>query len=83
MQGQIIRLSNIGVHGIDPSFAIPAPAASAILTIGNVIREIFPNNSRMTMHKMMSLSVTVDRTVTNEVYTAKFLSFLINLLTNP
>lgn len=83
MQGQTIGLSNLGVYGIDSFLAIPALVASTILAVGNVIRTVVPRNSQMTVRKMMSLSLAVDRIVSDEVYAAKFLCFIIEQLQNP
>ena len=83
MQGQTIGLSNLGVYGIDSFLAIPALVASTILAVGNVIRTVVPRNSRMTVRKMMSLSLAVDRIVSDEIYAAQFLNLIIEQLQNP
>lgn len=83
MEGQTIGLSNLGVYGVDSFFAIPAPMASSILAVGNVVRTVVPRNGNMTVRKMMSLSLAVDRIVSNEVYAAQFLCFIIQQLQNP
>ncbi len=83
LQGQTIGLSNLGVYGLDSFFAIPAPVASSILAVGNVVRTVVPHNGDMTVRKMMSLSLAVDRIVSNEVYAAQFLDFIIEQLQNP
>jgi len=83
MQGQTIGLSNLGVYGIDSFLAIPALVASTILGVGNVIRTVVPRNSQMSVRKMMSLSLAVDRIVSDEVYAAQFLNLIIEQLQNP
>jgi pyruvate dehydrogenase E2 component (dihydrolipoamide acetyltransferase) len=83
MEGQTIGLSNLGVYGTDSFFAIPSPVISTILAVGNVIRMVIPQESQMAVRKMMSLSLTVDRIVSDEVYAAKFLGFIIDQLQNP
>lgn len=83
MQGQTIGLSNLGVYGIDSFLAIPALVASTILAVGNVIRTVVPRNSQRQVRKMMSLSLAVDRIVSDEVYAAQFLCFIIEQLQNP
>jgi len=83
MQGQTIGLSNLGVYGIDSFLAIPALVASTILAVGNVIRTVIPGNTRMSVRKMMSLSLAVDRIVSDEMYAAQFLCFIIEQLQNP
>jgi pyruvate/2-oxoglutarate dehydrogenase complex dihydrolipoamide acyltransferase (E2) component len=83
MQGQTIGLSNLGVYGIDSFFAIPAPVTSTILAVGNVVREVCPNGGQIAVHKMMNLSLAVDRIVSDEIYAAKFFNFIIDQLQNP
>jgi pyruvate dehydrogenase E2 component (dihydrolipoamide acetyltransferase) len=83
IEGQTIGLSNLGVYGIDSFFAIPAPATSTILAVGNVIRTVIPKNGQMTVRKMMSLSLSVDRVISDETCAAKFLNFIIDRLQNP
>ncbi len=83
MEGQTIGLSNLGVYGIDAFFAIPAPVTSTILAVGNVIRMAIPQDGRVTTRKMMSLSLSVDRIVSDEICAAEFLGFVIEQLQNP
>ena len=83
MEGQTIGLSNLGVYGIDSFFAIPAPVASTILAIGNVLRTVVPENNKIIVRKMISLSLAVDHRVTDGAYAAKFLSFITEQLQNP
>jgi len=83
MEGQTIGLSNLGVYGIDSFFAIPAPVASTILAIGNVLKTVVPENNKISVRKMISLSLAVDHRVTDGVYAAEFLSFITEQLQNP
>ena len=83
MEGQTIGLSNLGVYGVDSFFGIPVPVTSTILAVGNVIRTVVSKNGQMTVQKMMSLSLSVDRIVSDEIYAARFLSFIIDKLQNP
>ena len=94
MEGQTIGLSNLGVYGIDSFFAIPAPVASTILAIGNVLRTVVPEDhpclgrgklapAKAGVRKIISLSLAVDHRVTDGAYAAKFLSFITEQLQNP
>lgn len=83
MQGQTVGLSNLGVYGIDSFYAIPAPVTSIILAVGNVIRMVSLCNGQIAERKMMSLSLAVDRIVSDEPYAAKFLNSIIEQLQNP
>jgi len=83
MEGQTIGLSNLGVYGVDSFLAIPAPAASTILAIGNVVRMVCPHDGQITVRRIISLSLAVDHRVINAVYAAKFLKFVTEQLQNP
>jgi len=83
MEGQTIGLSNLGVYGVDSFFATPAPAASTILAIGNVLRTVVSENHQMSVRKIISLSLAVDHRVINAVYAAEFLKFITEQLQNP
>jgi len=83
MEGQTIGLSNLGVYGIDSFFAIPAPSTSTILAIGNVLKIVVPEDHKMSVRRVISLSLAVDHRVINAVYAAEFLSFITERLQNP
>jgi len=42
MEGETIALSNLGAYGVDAFAAIIPPPATAILAVGNVLREVVP-----------------------------------------
>jgi pyruvate dehydrogenase E2 component (dihydrolipoamide acetyltransferase) len=83
IEGETIALSNLGAYGIDYFLGIVPPPASTILAVGNVIPTIVCTNGKMTVRKMVSLSLAVDRRVIDEVYAAEFLSFITKELQNP
>jgi len=83
IEGETIALSNLGVYGIDSFLGIVPPPTSTILAVGNVIPTIVCRNGKMTVRKIVSLSLAVDRRVVNEIYSAEFLSFITEELQNP
>ena len=83
MEGETIALSNLGAYGIDSFFGIVPPPTSAILAVGNANREVVPIDSKPAVRKMVSLTLAVDRRVTDEVYAAKFLNTICEQLQNP
>ena len=83
MEGETIALSNLGAYGVDSFFGIVPPPTSAILAVGNVIKEVVPMNGKPAERKMVSLALAVDRRVIDEVYAAKFLNTICEQLQNP
>ncbi|MFZ0034292.1 MAG: 2-oxo acid dehydrogenase subunit E2 [Sedimentisphaerales bacterium] len=83
MEGETIALSNLGAYGIDSFFGIVPPQTSAILAVGNVIKEAVPIDNKPAERKMVSLALAVDRRVIEEVYAAEFLNTICEQLQNP
>lgn len=76
IEGETIALSNLGAYDIDSFFGIVPPPASTILAVGNICQTAIPLDGRVRLRKLTSLSLAVDRRVTNEVYAARFLTFI-------
>lgn len=83
IEGETIALSNLGAYGVDSFLGIVPPPASAILAVGNVVPAVLCPNDRMTVHKMVSLSLATDHRVVDPVYAAQFLGFIKEKLQNP
>ena len=83
MEAETIALSNLGAYGVDSFFGIVPPPTSTILAVGNVIREVVPKDGKAIVRKMVSLNLVVDRRIVDEVYAAKFLTFVKEQLQNP
>jgi len=83
IEGETIALSNLGAYGIDSFIGIAPPPTSVILAAGNVVRTIVPNGGKLAVRKIADLSLAVDRRVVDEVYAAKFLSFIVEKLQDP
>jgi len=85
IEGETIALSNLGAYGIDSFLGIVPPPTSTILAVGNVIPTPMyrGENDKITVRKIISLSLAVDRRVITEAYAAEFLSFIMEELQNP
>ncbi len=83
IEGETIALSNLGVYGIDSFLGIVPPPTSTILAVGNVIHTVIYENDKITVRKIVSLSLAADQRVINETYAAEFLSFITEELQNP
>ncbi len=85
IEGETIALSNLGAYGIDSFLGIVPPPTSTILAVGNVIPTPMyrGENDKITVRKIISLSLAVDRRVITETYAAEFLSFITEQLENP
>jgi pyruvate dehydrogenase E2 component (dihydrolipoamide acetyltransferase) len=83
MEGETIALSNLGAYGIDSFFGIVPPPTSTILAVGNVIKTAIPKEGKVVTRKVVSLALAVDRRIVDEVYAAKFLTFIKEQLQSP
>ena len=83
MEGETIALSNLGAYGVDSFFGIVPPPTSTILAAGNVIKTAIPKEGKVVTRKVVSLALAVDRRIVDEVYAAKFLTFIKEQLQNP
>ncbi len=85
IEGETVALSNLGVYGIDSFLGIVPPPASTILAVGNVVHTPMyrGENDKITVRKMVGLSLAADQRVINETYAAEFLNFITQELQNP
>ena len=83
LEGQTIGLSNLGAYDIDSFIAIVPPLVSAILAAGKIDLAAVPQEGRVTVRKMMSLSLAVDHRVIHGEYAAGFLQSLTEQLKDP
>lgn len=85
IEGETIALSNLGAYGIDSFLGIVPPPTSTILAVGNVVHTPMyrGENDKITVRKIISLSLAVDRRVITEAYAAEFLNFITEQLENP
>ena len=83
IEGQTIALSNLGAYGIDSFVGIVPPSVSTILAVGNVISMVCPKDGKVTVRKMVSLTLTTDHRIINGAYASQFLNFIAEQLQNP
>ena len=83
MEGETIALSNLGAYGINSFIGIVPPPASTILSVGNVVPTVVYRDGEITVRKLLSVSLAVDRRIIGETYAADFLSFIKHHLQTP
>jgi pyruvate dehydrogenase E2 component (dihydrolipoamide acetyltransferase) len=83
IEGETIALSNLGAYGIDSFLGIVPPPASTILAVGNVVPTVICREGELTVRKLLSMSLAVDRRIIGETYAARFLSLIKQHLQNP
>jgi pyruvate dehydrogenase E2 component (dihydrolipoamide acetyltransferase) len=83
LEDQTIGLSNLGAYDVDSFIGIVPPPASTILAAGKVNLVAVPQDGRVTVRRMMSLSLSVDHRVIHGEYAARFLQCLMEQLKDP
>jgi len=81
--GETIAMSNLGAYDIDSFLAIIPPPASAIVAIGNTVREVVPRDGLPQIRKQVVMSLAVDYRITVGTYAAQFLNLMKQQLENP
>jgi pyruvate dehydrogenase E2 component (dihydrolipoamide acetyltransferase) len=81
IEGGCITISNLGAFGIESFIPIPIPGQCSILGIGQITDTAIPeDDDSMAVHKIMSMTISVDHKVVNGAYAAEFLDFVRKLL---
>jgi pyruvate dehydrogenase E2 component (dihydrolipoamide acetyltransferase) len=83
VERETIALSNLGAYGIDSFLGIVPPPACTILSVGNVVPAVVCRDGEVTVRKLLSMSLAVDRRVISETYAVQFLAFIKRHLENP
>ncbi len=81
--GACITLSNLGVFGIDSFIAIVSPGQVSVLAVGNITKVPAERNGETVVRRKMDMTLSVDHTIVNGDYAARFLSFVAELLEQP
>ncbi len=83
LEGETIAMSNLGAYNIDSFVGIVPPPVSTIISVGNIVGQVAAQQDSKIERKIASLTLAADVRVVNEIYAAKFLRFIVNLLENP
>lgn len=83
IEGETIALSNLGAYDIDSFVAIVPPQVTAIVAAGKVALAAVPEDGRVVVRKVVSLSLAVDHRVVHCDYAARFLKCLAEKLADP
>jgi pyruvate dehydrogenase E2 component (dihydrolipoamide acetyltransferase) len=80
LEGACITISNLGAFGVESFIPIVVPPQCSILGAGAIIEACIPDNSGMSIRKLMSLTISVDHRIANGAYAAEFMDFLRKIL---
>jgi pyruvate dehydrogenase E2 component (dihydrolipoamide acetyltransferase) len=78
--GACITISNLGVYGIDSFIAVTTPGQASVLAVGNIAKTPAVSGE---IRRKIDLTLSVDHTLVNGDYAARFLSFVAELLEQP
>jgi len=76
LEGGCITVSNLGAFGIESFIPIVVPGQCSILGIGQITDTCVPDDNGMVIHKLMTMTLSVDHKVANGAYAAQFLDFV-------
>jgi len=76
-------LSGLGMYGVRSFYAIAPPCASALLSLGNLHEMVHADGEGFVVRKKMWVGLAANRCLMHEVYAARFLRRLVDLLENP
>ena len=82
-EGDIIVLSGLGMFGVASFLAIAPPSATSIVAIGKIADTVVPKDGAITTRRLMSVSLSVDQRIVNEVQAAEFLRCVVDQIENP
>jgi pyruvate dehydrogenase E2 component (dihydrolipoamide acetyltransferase) len=83
LSGGCTTISNLGSFGIESFIAVPLPGQCSILGVGEIIDTPVPDNGKVVIRKLMSITVSVDHRVANGSYAGQFLDYVRKLLQDP
>jgi pyruvate dehydrogenase E2 component (dihydrolipoamide acetyltransferase) len=81
--GACITLSNLGVFGIDSFIAIVSPGQASVMAVGNIAKSPIRTADGTQVRRQIDMTLSVDHTIVNGDYAARFLSFAAELLEQP
>lgn len=83
LEGATFSISNLGMHGVDEFAAIINPPEAAILAVGAIKEAPVVEAGRITVGKVMRLTLSVDHRVFYGATAAQFMAEVKRLLENP
>jgi pyruvate dehydrogenase E2 component (dihydrolipoamide acetyltransferase) len=83
LQGGCITISNLGPLGIDSFIPIVVPGQCSILGVGKITDTCVSQDGKMSVRKLMKMTLSVDHKVANGAEAAQFLSYVGKLLEEP
>ena len=83
LTGGTFAISNMGMLGVEDFIAIVPPGQSAILAIGMVKDEPVARKGKVTIARMMRVTISADHRVHDGAYSARFLAELKSILEAP
>ncbi len=82
-QGGTFCISNMGMYGIKEFAAVINPPQGCILAIGAAEERVIVHEGKLTVHHMMTCTLSVDHRVIDGSVAAKFLQEFKRIITNP
>ncbi len=83
VEGAVLTISNLGMHGVDRFGAVLPEEQSAILAVGRVRDAVVPVDGRAAVEPILSLTLSCDHRVLDGVQAATFLGTLCESLEEP
>jgi pyruvate dehydrogenase E2 component (dihydrolipoamide acetyltransferase) len=83
LTGATFSISNLGMFGVDEFTAIINPPEAAILAVGAIKDAAVVDNGKVTVGKVMRMTLTVDHRVFYGATAAQFMAEVKRLLENP
>jgi pyruvate dehydrogenase E2 component (dihydrolipoamide acetyltransferase) len=80
LEGGCITVTNLGSFGIESFIPIVVPGQCSILGIGQITDTCVPEDGKISVRKLINMTLSVDHKVTNGAYAAQFLDFVRKLL---
>lgn len=83
LEGGTFSISNLGMYGVDDFSAIINPPESAILAVGAIKEVPVAEDGRVTVGKVMRMTLSVDHRVFYGATAAQFMAEVKRLIENP
>lgn len=71
-----ITISNLGPFGVDRFIPIVIPGQCCIIGLGRITDEAVADNDKITVRKMINVTISVDHRIANGSYASEFIDFV-------